>query len=280
MTIQQFPKFLLQGHRGSRGIMPENTIPSMLKAVADGANVLELDIQTSKDGQVIVAHDPYINNLYSLDPDGNEFTELKSRSYILYNMEYDQIKMFDVGSKYYAAYPKQEKMKTFIPTLGALIDAVEKYTSDHNLQKIIYNIEIKADAENDGKYHPEPKQLVSSVMDVLSSKNLQGRFYVQSFDVRQIQEVHRSYPEVIIGFLTEDPLPTVAENLQDIGFTPEIYSPHFKMATQEIIDHVQEAQMKFIPWTVNNTKDMLKLLAMGVDGIITDFPGELATIVK
>ena len=270
--MDHFPKFYKEGHRGTRGLMPENTIMSMKKAIEDGANIIEVDIQISKDKKVMVAHDPYVNRQISFLPDGREIPEADAQKYVLYQMAYDSIRKFDVGSKYHSEFPRQKKAKTYIPLLGELIDSVEQFTIDRKFTPVIYNIEIKARPDKDGTLQPVPSELIGLVMDVVTSKDIDNRFYIQSFDIRQIQEVHNRYPGVITGFLTSNKQATLEENLKNIGFTPDIYSPHYKLATKELVDNAHAHGMKFVPWTVNTLEEMQQLVAIGVDGIITDYP--------
>jgi glycerophosphoryl diester phosphodiesterase len=271
-VMKKFPAFYKEGHRGTRGFRPENTIPSMTRAIEDGANVIEVDIQISKDKQVLIAHDPHINRQISHLPDGSEIPEQDAHKYLLYQMPYDSIRRFDVGSKFHPGFPDQKKMRTYIPLLGELIDSVEQFTSRKGFKPVIYNIEIKARADQDGVFQPAPKELIALVMDVVKSKDIDNRFYLQSFDIRQIQEVHNNYPGVVTGFLTSDKESTLEDNLKKIGFTPEIYSPNYKLATPEMVNKAHDHGMKFVPWTVNTLEEMKTLKEMGVDGIITDYP--------
>jgi glycerophosphoryl diester phosphodiesterase len=276
--MKHFPQFYKEGHRGTRGLMPENTIPSMKQAIDDGANIIEVDIQISKDNLVTVAHDAYINRIYSLMPDGSEIPEADSKKYILYQMNYADIRKFDVGSKDHKDFPDQKKMQTYIPLFGELIDSVEQYTKAKRLPGVIYNIEIKSNPEKDGVYQPEPAKLIKLVMDIVNSKQIAGRFYIQSFDVRQIQEVHTKYPHVVIGFLTGNKDLSLDDNLKQIGFKPDIYSPQYKLASAGLIKKCHERGMKFVPWTVNTTEEMKHLIQLGVDGIITDYPNLLSKL--
>lgn len=271
-SMKHFPEFYKEGHRGSRGFMPENTIPSMKKAIEDGANIIEVDIQISKDNKVMVAHDPHINRQISLLPDGSEIPEEDAKRYLLYQMPYDSIRKFDVGSKYHPGFPQQKKLKTYIPLLGELIDSVEQFTKEKGFPPVIYNIEIKAQPDQDGVYQPAPETYMRMVMDVVQAKNIDNRFYIQSFDIRQIQEIHKQYPGVVTGFLTSKKDATLEQNLQEIGFVPDIYSPNYRLATKELIDAAHAKGMKFVPWTVNTLEEMKELKALGVDGIITDYP--------
>lgn len=270
-----FPTFYKEGHRGARGLMPENTISSMKKAVDDGANILEVDIQISRDKQVMVAHDAHINRQISLMPDGSEIQAEDATKYILHQMDYADIRKFDVGSKYYGEFPQQKKIREYIPLLGELIDSVEQYTAGKGLPPVIYNIEIKARPDQDGFYQPIPSASIAMVMDVVTKAGIDNRFYIQSFDIRQIQEVRKSYPHVVTGFLTSNKEMSFEDNIKYIGFDPEIYSPQYKLATPALIEKCHARGMKFVPWTVNTPDEIQALKKMGVDGIITDYPNLL-----
>jgi len=276
-----FPPFLHEGHRGARGLMPENTIPSMIKAIEEGSNVIELDVHVSKDNRVVVAHDPYINREFSLMPNGEEIPKEDEKKYLIYQMDYSEIRQFDVGSKFRSEYPDQKKMKAYIPLLGELIDSVEQFISDKKYPSVIYNIEVKAEVDKDGFYQPTPEKFINLVMEVVKGKNLNNnRYYLQSFDIRQIQQVNKNYPDVVTGFLTSNKDMTFEENLQKIGFIPQIYSPNFNLAKPELIEKSHQKGMKFVPWTVNEITDMERLIQMGVDGIITDYPDRLTDVLR
>ncbi|GGG31051.1 glycerophosphoryl diester phosphodiesterase [Christiangramia forsetii] len=244
----------------------------MIRAIDDGANVLELDIQISKDKQVVVTHDAYLSPKLVLLSNGEKIAENSDDEYIIHKMDYDSIRKFKLGMLPQNRFPRQQSINTYIPLLGELIDSVETYTSKNNLSKIFYNIEIKSNPEKDGHYQPEPKVLMPLVMNVLNNKNIDKRFYIQSFDVRQIQEVRANYPNVPVGFLTGNKKKTFEENIESIGFMPEIYSPHFSLVTKELIEKCHQKAIKIIPWTVNTIKEIENLRELGVDGIITDFP--------
>ena len=271
-----FPTFYKEGHRGTRGLMPENTIPSMKKALDDGANIIEVDIQISRDKKVMVVHDPHLNYQITLSPEGQGISETEAKKNILYQMDYADIRRYDVGSKYNPDFPQQKKIHAYIPLLGELIDSVEQHTRAKGLPPAIYNIEIKASPEKDDIYHPAPAALIDMVMDVVKSRRIRDRFYIQSFDIRQIQEVHNRYPGVVTGFLTSKKDISFEENVHNIGFNPDIYSPHYKLATPELIQKCRAQGIKFVPWTVNTLEEMKFLKAMGVDGIITDYPNLLS----
>lgn len=274
---KEFPAFYKEGHRGGTGLMPENTIAAMKKAVDVGANVIEMDVYTSKDGKVIITHDPHINWKISLTKEGKELTEEEAKKYPVHQMTYDDIRQFDVGSKDYPAFPGQKKIKAYIPLLGELIDSVEQYTTANKLPKVIYNIELKTSAAFDSIYNSKPEELVDAVMAIVKSKKIGNRFYIQSFDMRPLQYVHKKYPDVTIGFLLSNPK-SFDENITLLGFVPHIYSPAFKLATPELAQQCKASKSKLIVWTVNTMEDMKKVRDMGVDGIITDYPNYLSDL--
>lgn len=266
-----FPAFYKEGHRGARGLMPENTVPAMHKALEVGANVLEMDVYATIDGQVVVAHDPYINRDYSLLPDGTEIPAADARRYILYQMNYAEIRRFDTGSKPYKEFPKQQKICTHMPLLGELIDEVEQYVNIHELPKPVYNIELKTDPEFDSIYNSPPEDLVEAVRAVVNSKNIAGRYYLQSFDFRPLKYLHEYYPDIPLGFLTETDRP-FEDNIEELGFYPAIYSPSYEMTTADLVNKCHQHGLKFIPWTVNSLDEMKSIIDLGADGVITDYP--------
>jgi glycerophosphoryl diester phosphodiesterase len=240
-----------------------------------GANVVEMDVYTSKDGQVIITHDPYINPKITLTKNGKEITEEESKMLPVHQMNYADIRAYDIGSKNYPAFPDQRKIKSYIPLLGELIDSVEQYTAQRKLPKVIYNIELKTSPKFDSALNATPEALVDAVMEIVKSKKIGDRFYIQSFDMRPLQYVHRKYPNVTIGYLLSN-TSTFDENNKQLGFIPHIYSPAFKLATPELARQCKASKCKLIVWTVNTREDVKKMKGLGVDGIITDYPHYLS----
>lgn len=272
---KEFPEFYKEGHRGGTGLMPENTIPAMKKAIEVGANVIEVDVYTTKDGKVIITHDPHINWKISLTKDGKELTEEEAKSYPVHQMNYDDIRQFDVGSKYYPPFHNQKKIKTYIPLLSELIDSVEQYTAAKKFPGVIYNIELKTSTTYDEVFNSKPDELVDAVMAVVKSKKIGDRFYIQSFDKRPLQYAHEKYPQVALGFLVSNKDP-FDENIKQLGFVPQIYSPNFKLVTPELVKQCKQSKTKLVVWTVNTKEDINNLKQLGVDGIITDYPNYLS----
>ena len=261
----------IQGHRGARGLLPENTIPAFMRALAEGVTTLELDVVITKDKQVVLSHEPYLSGGICSKPDGSPVTGKESKSLNIYEMTYEQVKAFDCGSRGNSRFPEQQKMKVSKPLLKDLIDKVEAHLNENNLPKVSYNIEVKSTMKGDGVYHPEVAEFSDLVQKVISSQLTTDRYTIQSFDFRALQYFHKTYPDVQLVALIEN-TKGVEANLKALGFTPEVYSPYFKLLSKKSIDRCHELGMKVIPWTINDLKDMRNMVEKGVDGIITDYP--------
>jgi glycerophosphoryl diester phosphodiesterase len=276
---KNYPSFYKEGHRGTRGLMPENTIPAMKKGVEAGANCIEVDVYLTKDGKVLIAHDPYVNVSHSLYSDGSEIAKDDAKKYIWHQMNYEDIRKFDVGSKPYAEYTQQQKIKVSMPLLGELIDSVEAYVTANHLPKPIYNIELKTSVKYDSlNYNAGPAAVVEAVLQDVKGRKIGHRFYIQSFDVRPLQYVHQKHPDIVIGYLTSGK--NLDSNLKSLGFLPHIYSPQYKLVNKAMANYCHSKNMKLVPWTVNDKEKMKTLIADGVDGIITDYPNYFAEIGK
>ncbi|OMP79771.1 hypothetical protein BW716_07460 [[Flexibacter] sp. ATCC 35208] len=278
MAAAPLPTFFKVGHRGTRGMMPENTIPAMIRAIEDGANTLEFDVHITKDGQVVVYHDASFDPAYTTRPDGSEIQPSERGKYIFYQMNYSEIRPFRIGEKPYPNFPQQQRMRTYAPLLSEMIDSVEAYNEKHHKPPVYYLLEIKSSEKTDGKEQPAPKEYVEKLMEVKQLKKLKHRLLIQSFDMRPLQVLHRSYPKVTLGFLTGDKNVSFYQQLEGLGFLPTFYNPHFSLVTKELLDYCHSKGMKVVPWTVADLEDMKRLKAMGVDGIITDYPDRINKI--
>ena len=267
----EFPSFSTEAHRGGRGIMPENTIPAMKYAVDLGVTTLEMDTHVSSDGKVILYHDNYINPLFTLSPDGNIIPSSDNQKYPLYAMTYEEIAKFDAGSKGNPNFPQQKKIKTYIPLLSEVIDSVQNYIRTTGKKQVFYNIETKSKPGGDNKLHPDPERFVDLLVAVLKEKKVLHYVVIQSFDERTIQVVNKKYPEIKTSYLIDN-AQSFEENMKVLGYKPFIISPNFRMVTKEFVQKSHEQNLKVIPWTVNNLEEITRQKALGVDGIISDYP--------
>lgn len=265
--------FDIQGHRGCRGWMPENTIPAMLKAINLGVTTLEMDAVITKDLQVVLSHEPFLNHDITTKADGSFVTQREEKSLNIYKMEYAEVKRYDVGLKQHPRFPHQQKLAVTKPLLQDLIDSVELYLSSHKLKPVFYNIEIKSTNETDTVFHPAPDRYVELVMQVIRNKRLENRVIIQSFDVRPLLYLHNNYPGVQTALLVEEnDTKPYALQLQQLHFIPTIYSPHYSLVTPLLVKQCADMNVRLIPWTVNTKEACKRLQEMGVNGLITDYP--------
>jgi len=270
MPIDQFD---YQGHRGCRGLMPENTIPAILQAIDLGVTTLETDAVITKDKKVILSHEPFFNHEISTNPDGTFITEAEEKSFNIYQINYEEVKKYDVGLKKHPRFPDQTKLAVAKPLLSDMINAAEKYSKAKHKQPIHYNIETKSDPKTDGLFHPAPEEFVELLVAVIQAKKITDRTTIQSFDIRTLQYLNQKYPFIKTALLIEDfDKKSFKEQLIQLGFTPSIYSPHYSLVTPALIEDCKSNLIKIVPWTVNDIATIQKLKNMGVNGIISDYP--------
>lgn len=271
--------FDIQGHRGCRGLMPENSIQGFLKAIDLGVTTLELDVVISRDSQVLLSHEPWLSSVICKSPTGENIPENSERDWNLYHMNYEEIRMCDCGQRRHPGFPDQVLMRSFKPLLQEVFEQVEAYLKEKNLPPVIYNIETKSDPSRDGIFHPEPELFTSLVLEVIEKKGLEKRVMIQSFDPRTLQAAKKLMPEIQLVLLVEGQK-SPESGIEELGFVPEVYSPEYILVTDSLRSWTAEKGMKLIPWTVNEPVDMKRLIDMGVDGIITDYPDRLVRVLN
>lgn len=266
--------FDIEGHRGCRGLYPENTIVAFIEALKLGVNTLEMDVVASKDGQLVVSHDPYINCdicLYCENMKGKKEANI-------YKLNYEDIKKIDCGSKENPKFPGQKKMFAAKPLLTDVIDAVEQYIKDNKLPQVQYNIETKSTPAGDDIEHPKPDVFAKMLYNVLKQKGILNRSIIQSFDPRTLQVIHATDASVQLALLVT--IDSFSKNLKRLGFTPAIYSPNFFLVNKKLVKQCHQKKIKIIPWTVNDEDKMLKMKALGCDGLITDYPDRAIKLLR
>lgn len=262
-----------EGHRGCRGLYPENTIPAMLHAIDLGVTTLETDAVITRDNQVILSHEPFFNHEISTRPDGSYVSETEEKQWNIYHMDYAEVRRYDVGLRMHPRFPYQKKIKVSKPLLSDMIDSVEQYCMANRKPLPQYNIETKTQPATDEIYHPRPAPFVELLMAVIREKKIEKRVIIQSFDIRTLQYLHSHYPEIKTALLVEDTdTKSFALQLRDLGFIPAIYSPGYSLVTPLLVKQCHDAGIRLIPWTVNDLSIMKALKKMGVNGVISDFP--------
>lgn len=263
--------------------MPENTIPAFIKAIDLGVTTLEMDLAVTKDRELIISHEPWMNHVICSDSLQKKITEENQRDLNIFEMTYQQISTFDCGSNINPRFPQQEKFSTSKPRLIDVINSSEEYTSGKGDVPVNYNFEIKSHKATEGIFHPKPSEYSDLALQTILKLLPKNRFTIQSFDIRVLQYINEKYSDIKLVYLVGDlpyDIPGVpydgdkgfVENIKALGFSPDIYSPEYSLLSEAIIDQIHKEGIKVIPWTVNERADMDRLLSWGVDGIITDYP--------
>ena len=262
-----------QGHRGCRGLMPENTIAAMIKAIDLGVTTLEMDASISKDQQVFLSHEPFFNHEISTQPNGQAIEASQEKSFNMFQMDYVQIRKYDVGLKPHPRFPEQFKMPAVKPLLSEVLDSVLAYCTQKGKPIPQFNIETKTSANTDDMFHPQPGKFVDLLMQVIYSKKMASKVIIQSFDIRTLQYLHQKDVSIKTALLVEDfDKKPFALQLKDLGFIPSIYSPAYQLVTPLLVKQCRDAGIQVLPWTVNDLATIKALKKMGVHGVISDYP--------
>jgi glycerophosphoryl diester phosphodiesterase len=288
--------FDLQGHRGARGLMPENTLAGFAAALSIGVTTLELDLGMTKDGVVVVSHDSLLNPDHTRGPDG-QF--LKSKGPAIRSLPLDELRRYDVGrlkpgTRYGASLPEQRPVDgATIPTLAEVFDLVRSAKADH----VRFNIETKITPEA-GTEVADPETFAAEVVRDVRNAGMAARVSVQSFDWRTLAAIKRIAPEIELSCITVER--RWRDNLQrgGRGASPwtagldiddfessapklvkvagcAVWSPMFQDLSPVELAEAKSFGLKVVPWTVNERPQMERLIRAGVDGIITDYPDRL-----
>ncbi len=270
--------FYLAGHRGFSAYYPENTISSFLRAIDVGVDILELDVCISKDSKVVVSHDLYMSSDFSNKEDGSPVKKVEENNYILYQMLYEDIKKFDVGSRTTSYSTIRNLYPEYKPLLSEVFEKCEKYILDNNKRSVIYLIELKSNRFPEGKWQPastdEYCKLVNDVIKTIDSKKI----IINSFDGVLLNKWHQNQElgileNIPLGYIVNDTTVTAETFIKRLGFRPELFEPYYNYKSlKNDIDYCHSIDSKIFTWTVNDSNSMKLLKNINVDGIITDFP--------
>lgn len=302
--------FDLEAHRGGRDVRPENTLYSYAYAIELGATSIECDMQLTKDGQIVMSHNPILNSDITRDENGNY---IENNKYDIRLMTVDELKKFDVGvmdpncGEYYDLHGKtQFTYDAKIPTLEELMQLIQSY-GDKN---IVLNIETKSypDPASAGyKNNADPKKFVEVFNNIVKKYDMENRVVLQSFDWQTLIEMKKLNPNISTSALWQEQPSWERDSeslrryekkkspwlggldIKDYQGNPvkaahaigaDIISPYYTEISKQDVDEAHSLGMKVVPWTVNNEKDMNMLLDMGVDGIISDKPWLLKQVLE
>lgn len=291
--------FDLEGHRGARGLAPENTLAAFRRALAIGVTTLETDLAVTRDDVLVISHDPYLNSDLVRDADGQWLVE---RGPAIRSLTLVELKRYDIGrmnpsSRYATQFPSQQAADgERFPTLDELFDLVKTQPKPVRL-----NVETKI-TPTDPHQTVDPATFARLVVDTIHRAQLGERVTVQSFDWRTLVAVKKRDPSIATACLTietennDNVKPgdngaspwTAGFDLRRYGSVPklvkaaqcDIWSPLWRNATNERIDEAHALGIKVLPWTVNDPAEMARLIDAGVDGIITDYPDRLRAVMR
>ena len=278
----------IYGHRGARGVLPENTLDSFQYLFDNDIKAYETDILISKDLVPVITHDFRLSPSMTKDSEGNW---LEDEDIKIIDLTYDQISKFEVGSlnkltKYGRRFLNQKKLPNQkIPKLSQLLDL----TTKNNNSNLIINLEIKSTPVQEN-LTPSPEMLAKIVLDEVNKSSLIDKIIYSSFDWRVLREIKNYNSEIPRAYLTQD-----QRNIYDqspwMDFTPlhnnvdlpklikahggKAWHPYHKNINEKNIKIAQSENLPVNVWTVNKEKDMVRMIDYGVDGIMTDYPVQL-----
>ena len=263
--------FDLQGHRGARGLLPENTIPGFVYALEVGVTTLEMDVVINANGHAVLSHEPWMSAKICSHADGRPVTKSEAKELKVYAMTDSQVSGFDCGRRGHSDFPEQNAMPTVKPLLSDLLQKVAEHEAILGNKPVLFNIEIKSGPDSDRIFHPEVEEFTDIVIQTLILAGTLERSSIQSFDPRALEAVHKINSKIRTVLLVKNQ-DGLQENLDRLSFTPTVYSPHHKLVDADLLTGAHKQGIKVIPWTVNEASIMRKLIKLGVDGLITDYP--------
>lgn len=248
------PKILVHGHRGARALRPENTLPAFEYAIALGVDALELDMAVTKDNVLVVSHDPILHPPVCSGPVPEA---------VIHQLTLAQVKEWDCGKVQNPAFPRQQAIPgTRMPTLDEVFNLAPK-------GKFLFNIETKIFADHP-ELTPSPEEFVRLVLVQVRKHHLESRVILQSFDFRTLHAMKIAAPEIALSALYSGDPKDFTAIAKEAG--AGIISPEFHLVTPEQVRAAHAAGLQVVPWTADTPEDWDRLIAAGVDAIISDDP--------
>ena len=262
----------IHGHRGCRGLLPENTLPAFLHALQLGVDVLEMDVVLSADQQVVVAHEPWLSAKLGLSPDGKPIDPQGEQLLNLFKMPYTTVQQSVIGTLPHPGFPSQQQIATYRPLLSEVLQATELFCQQTGRPPVGYSIEIKSSPETEGEFHPAPHEFTTTVLADIPT-TLIPRVTLLSFDSRILQTARQLLPRLRLCLLLEIPF-SPNDVFSSLGFIPEVLGPDYKLLDAHILSRMHQLynSLEVVPWTANEPPEIIQLANMGVTGITTDYP--------
>jgi len=291
--------FDLQGHRGARGLAPENTLPAFARAMQIGVNTLELDTAVTRDGVVVVAHDRRLNPDITRGTDGKW---LVAPTATVLSLSFTQLQALDVGridpqSDYYRRFADQQGMDgVHMPALAEVFDQVRRSGNS----QVRFNIETKL-SPLFPEEAPQPAEFVTALLACIAAAKVMDRVTIQSFDWRVLRLVRAQAPAAAVSYLTTQQashativngtgtpwtdgieysrhgsvprmIAFAAAATPSTSMQSVIWSPHFADLSEGSIGEAHALNIAVLPWTLNDPEEIARAILMGVDGLISDYP--------
>jgi glycerophosphoryl diester phosphodiesterase len=290
----------LQGHRGTRGLAPENTLPAFATALSLGVTTLELDTGITRDGVVVISHNTLLNPEITRDRAGRW---IEGPGPAIHALTFAELQQYDVGrikpgTDYAKKFPEQKAVDgTRIPRLADLFALVKRSGNE----QVRFNIETKISPLEPGQT-PDPETFAKTLVDLIRQEKMAQRVTIQSFDWRTLQIVQRIAPEMPTVYLSAQQrfLDNIAANkssgspwtagfqYKDYGSVVKmvkaaggtIWSPFVGDLTGSKINEAHAQGIRVVVWTVNGAAQIGRLLDLGVDGIISDRPDVVRQVME
>ena len=264
MTQAAPQRILVHGHRGARAVLPENTIPAFEHAIEAGADVLELDVAVTKDNILVVSHDPHINPVICTGP---------AEKPMIFGMTLAEVRQYDCGARRNPDFPKQKPVPgTRIPTLDEVFALASRGTFGFNVETKIF--------PSRPELTPPPDVFARLVLEAIRKHKLEKRVIVQSFDYRTLHAMKKLAPEIRLSALADRMVQDDFVSISKQAGGAPIVAPHFTLVTPEKVRAAHAAGLEVVPWTPNEPPLWERLVAAGVDAIITDNPAALIAWLK
>jgi len=272
--------FDLQGHRIARGLASENSLFAIPFALEiPELTTLEMDVCITKDKKVIISHEPWMSSENCDHPNDDRVMAYEEEKIRLYDMTYEMIREYRCGGHYNPRFPKQRIKYEKKPLLDSMIIAVKKYCESNDRPLPRFSIEIKSNEDWDNFYTPVPDEFARLVVEVITRNGILDNVLIQSFDPRSLEAVHRINPDIPLALLSNAGADWEADR-KKLSFTPAVYSPEYKGVNAKLAEAVHASGVKLVPYTVNDSLSIVKVIESGSDGIISDYPNTVVNIMK
>lgn len=272
----------VHGHRGCRGLLPENTLPAFRRALELGVDALELDVIVSQDGQLVVSHEPWLSAKLGRGPQGELIDPARERNYNLYQMPYADIAQCPVGEWSHPDFPSQQPVLSPRPLLREVLHQAENWCLQLGRPAVQYSVEVKSSPKGDGIFHPAPAPFADLVLAALQAAGVAARTTLLSFDPRVLRAARQAKPDLALCLLIEDYLPPVTELFTELSFEPTVLGADFHLLSATTIEAIRATYpaLRLVPWTVNAPDELQLVHNWGVDGITTDYPDRLLALLS